>query len=308
MRFTMQRGVILFAILTFLVLLPVAAGESAGLIAERVAGSTQLSVADEASFHSTPNEIGNQRLIELPDSGTRLALWNETDAVGMTMPWYAIGPSGEPMGEGRQTSYRLKVLHGEFDPLTDLPRIEEGLAASTDTNLYLVQFVTQSLEEYRQTIERLGGSVQGFMPHHTNVVRMSPEVRTEVERLAFVRWVGPFHPAYRIESFLLDLRQYEANSFPTQRYNILVYKAGDAGKPVVATQNGGPRDFVSHAEDGFLVFDNPQSICWGVNTIFGNFEHARWMGSQGRVKAAYGFSWDAITRQTEAVYEELVCG
>ncbi|MCH8840784.1 MAG: glycosyltransferase family 1 protein, partial [Planctomycetes bacterium] len=59
---------------------------------------------------------------------------------------------------------------------------------------------------------------------------------------------------------------------------------------------------------GFLVYDNPHSICWGVNSIFGHFEHARWMGSRGRVKAAYGFSWDAIARQTEAVYEELVCG
>ena len=91
-------------------------------------------------------------------------------------------------------------------------------------------------------------------------------------------------------------------------FGIVVLEAWASGKPVVATQNGGPRDFVSHGEDGFLVYDNPHSICWGVNTIFGNFEHARWMGSQGRVKAAYGFSWDAIARQTQAVYEELTCG
>lgn len=89
-------------------------------------------------------------------------------------------------------------------------------------------------------------------------------------------------------------------------FGIVVLEAWAAGKPVVATQNGGPRDFVSHGQDGFLVYDNPYSICWGVNTVFGNFEHARWMGSQGRVKAAYGFSWDAIARTTESVYEELV--
>jgi glycosyltransferase involved in cell wall biosynthesis len=90
-------------------------------------------------------------------------------------------------------------------------------------------------------------------------------------------------------------------------FGIVVLEAWGAGKPVVATLNGGPRDFVSHGEDGYLVFDNPHSICWGVNTVFGNFEHAQWMGSQGRVKAAYGFSWDAIAKQTEAVYQELMC-
>jgi hypothetical protein len=30
------------------------------------------------------------------------------------------------------------------------------------------------------------------------------------------------------------------------------------------------------------------------------------MGSRGRVKAAYGFSWDAIASRTEGVYAELV--
>jgi glycosyltransferase involved in cell wall biosynthesis len=89
-------------------------------------------------------------------------------------------------------------------------------------------------------------------------------------------------------------------------FGIVVLEAWAAGKPVVATKNGGPRDFVSHGEDGFLIYDNPHSVCWGVNTVFGNFEHARWMGSRGRVKAAYGFSWDAIAGRTEAVYGELV--
>jgi glycosyltransferase involved in cell wall biosynthesis len=88
-------------------------------------------------------------------------------------------------------------------------------------------------------------------------------------------------------------------------FGIVVLEAWAAGKPVVATHNGGPHYFVEHGVDGFLVYDNPQSVCWGVNTIFGNFEHARWMGERGRVKAAYGFSWDAIAAQTEDVYHEL---
>jgi len=89
-------------------------------------------------------------------------------------------------------------------------------------------------------------------------------------------------------------------------FGITVLEAWAAGKPVVATNNGGLHELVEHGMNGFLVYDNPPSICWGVNTIFGNFAHARWMGERGRVKAAYGFSWDVIASQTEGIYRELL--
>jgi glycosyltransferase involved in cell wall biosynthesis len=89
-------------------------------------------------------------------------------------------------------------------------------------------------------------------------------------------------------------------------FGMVILEAWAAGKPVVVTENGGPRYITSHGEDGFVVYANPQSICWGINTIFGDFEHARWMGERGRVKAAYGFSWDVVAAQSEGIYGELV--
>ncbi len=89
-------------------------------------------------------------------------------------------------------------------------------------------------------------------------------------------------------------------------FGIVVLEAWAAGKPVVVTANGGPREFVSHGEDGFFAYDNPPSVCWAVNTVFGDFDKAREMGANGRVKAAYGFSWDAIAKQTEGVYQEIL--
>jgi glycosyltransferase involved in cell wall biosynthesis len=89
-------------------------------------------------------------------------------------------------------------------------------------------------------------------------------------------------------------------------FGMVILEAWAAGKPVVVTENGGPRYITSHGEDGFVVYANPQSICWGINTVFGNFEHGRWMGERGRVKAAYGFSWDVVAGQVEGVYQELL--
>ena len=89
-------------------------------------------------------------------------------------------------------------------------------------------------------------------------------------------------------------------------FGIVVLEAWAAAKPVIATRNGGPRDFVAHNTDGFLVNDDPFAICTAVWDIFANFDHARWMGQCGRVKAAYGFSWDSIAEQTETVYREVL--
>ena len=89
-------------------------------------------------------------------------------------------------------------------------------------------------------------------------------------------------------------------------FGIVVLEAWAAGKPVVVTRNGGPREFVTHDQEGYVVYDNPQSICWGISQIFNNFDHTRWMGLRGRVKAAYCFSWDTVAAQTEGIYRELV--
>jgi glycosyltransferase involved in cell wall biosynthesis len=89
-------------------------------------------------------------------------------------------------------------------------------------------------------------------------------------------------------------------------FGIVVLEAWAAGKPVVATRWGGPGQLIEHNQNGLLVYDNPQSIGWGVNEIFHNFPHARWMGERGRARAVSAFSWDTIAGQTEGVYRELV--
>jgi len=120
-----------------------------------------------------------------------------------------------------------------------------------------------------------------------------------------VRFVGPMS----VNSDLLNLfKSTDVVCVPSRNepFGIVVLEAWSAGKPVVATRNGGPRDFVMHGEDGYLVHDNSGSILWGIQQIFHNFAHARWMGSRGRVKAAYGFNWDTIAARTEDCYREIL--
>ncbi|MHC1585590.1 MAG: glycosyltransferase family 4 protein [Candidatus Syntropharchaeia archaeon] len=85
-------------------------------------------------------------------------------------------------------------------------------------------------------------------------------------------------------------------------FGIVILEAWAAGKPVIVTHNG--FDFVWHDVNGLKVYDNPNSITWGIKTIFWDFERAREMGRNGR-SSAESFSWDSIARKTMEVYEEI---
>ena len=85
-------------------------------------------------------------------------------------------------------------------------------------------------------------------------------------------------------------------------FGIVLLEAWSAGKPVVSTRNGGPNEFVWHEVNGLKVYATPDSIAWGLGTLFTNFEWARWMGRNGRVAAESAFSWDAVAKQILSVY------
>ncbi|MBF0483511.1 MAG: glycosyltransferase family 4 protein [Candidatus Omnitrophica bacterium] len=86
-------------------------------------------------------------------------------------------------------------------------------------------------------------------------------------------------------------------------FGIVVLEAWSAGKPVVATINGGPSEIVWHEVNGYKIYPNPESIAWGIGTTFEDFEHAKWMGRNGRIAAESVFSWDTIAEETLAIYE-----
>jgi len=205
-----------------------------------------LSLNGQAPFHTTSATVTDQRLIVLPASGTRLALWTETRS-GDVQPFYAIGKNTGPMGPGTSTSYVLELRHGRFDPALQTPQIEPTLSAPETSNLYIVQFVTQPLEEFRDEIGTLGGAVHSFLANHAHIVKMSPHVRDQVAELPYVRWIGPYHPAHRLEAFLRDT----SNASAPLRYNILVF---EGGKQAVAKRIPALGGLVDNPDAGkFLV-------------------------------------------------------
>jgi glycosyltransferase involved in cell wall biosynthesis len=85
-------------------------------------------------------------------------------------------------------------------------------------------------------------------------------------------------------------------------FGIVVLEAWSAGKPVVATHSGGPDEFVWHDVNGYLTYQNPESIAWGLGTVMRDWDHARWMGHNGRIAVESTFNWDNIADRTMEAY------
>lgn len=150
-------------------------------------------------------------------------------------------------------------------------------------------------------------SILRFHPHAKFIFAGDGELRGAVERRAHelrvahaVRFLG-----YRSNGALVDpYKACDVVCVPSRNepFGIVVLEAWSAGKPVVCTDCGGPTEFVCHQINGLKVHANPDSIAWGLGTIFTNFEWARWMGRNGRIAAEAAFSWDEIADQVLAVY------
>jgi glycosyltransferase involved in cell wall biosynthesis len=87
-------------------------------------------------------------------------------------------------------------------------------------------------------------------------------------------------------------------------FGIAILEAWCASKPVVATVIGGPGEFVTHDRTGFSINPNSDSLAWGIGHIFADFNHARWMGRNGRREVEKRFTWDVVARQTLEAYRD----
>ncbi|HOY10607.1 MAG TPA: glycosyltransferase family 4 protein, partial [Candidatus Omnitrophota bacterium] len=149
--------------------------------------------------------------------------------------------------------------------------------------------------------------VLNYFPNAKFVFVGDGEMRAEVEGEA--RCMGIMHATrflgYKNGWLLKDLfKASDCVCVPSRNepFGIVVLEAWAAGKPVVATSNGGPSEIIWHEVNGLKIYDNPESVAWGLGTMFSDFDHARWMGRNGRVAVETVFSWDTIAEEVLETY------
>lgn len=220
-----------------------------------VEGSRQSTIvyADLGLVYSTDNPIIDQRRIDVEDSTVVLVLWDELTPAGSLVPHFAISLDGRNVSRVRTTSYDLMLRYQTFEPRAGAALVP-GELVNPDSNVYIVQFETQPLDVFRRRLEALGAEIQAFLANHAYVVHMTPDVKAAVESLAYVRWVGPFHPAYRLEEALVDGLTQPGALLEDQRYNIQVARRGLDQKLAVADRIATLGGVIEHlVPDGFLL-------------------------------------------------------
>jgi len=146
-----------------------------------------------------------------------------------------------------------------------------------------------------------------YYPHAKFLFAGDGEMKRDVEARAYgsgvghaVRFLG-----YKTGWELVDLyRACDVVCVPSRNepFGIVVLEAWSAGKPVVATNSGGPNEYVWHEVNGLKVYPTADSIAWGLGTLFTDFEWARWMGRNGRIAVEDAFTWDAVADEVLRVY------
>ena len=116
---------------------------------------------------------------------------------------------------------QLHFHYATFDPAVDRPSIPGMLQSGPANRLFIVQFVTQPLEEYRVGLKQIGAEIHHYLSSQAYLTRMSAAQASSVRALPYVRFVGPLEPAYKFEPEILA--SYLRGDEPgPRRYNIML--------------------------------------------------------------------------------------
>ena len=179
----------------------------------------------------------NASIIHLENSTKIVATWSDQDAY-----YYAIDRGDGQWRFVNSTSYLLRLNFDQFDPLDRVPAVPDSLCIkpakpgddAVGDGVYIVQFVTQPLEEYRRDIRALGGTIYKYLANHAYLVRLDAGARVAVQALPYVRWVGDYQPAYKLDGLMLAAVQNGSPQLLPTRVNIMVFERGIAQKTKVA--------------------------------------------------------------------------
>ena len=213
-----------------------------------------VKLPDGRTIHTTAATIREAHLLRITGHDTVVACWREQDACGDEQVLYSVSFDGKRFSKARQAHTTLRLRYAPFDPMEYVPTVAPMFAADTQQRLHIVQFTTQPLDAYRERIESAGGTICRYLPDSAYIVEMDINCADEVAQLPFVRWVGPYHPAYKLDDVLLGSVAFADVERASRRYRIQVMQRGLDQKSAVAKRiadMGGTIDALT--PNGFLL-------------------------------------------------------
>jgi glycosyltransferase involved in cell wall biosynthesis len=104
-------------------------------------------------------------------------------------------------------------------------------------------------------------------------------------------------------------KQCDVFCFPTlgEPFGEAVIEAMACGKPVIATNVGGPSEIIQDKVDGILVPpSNPEAIAQQIIRLIDDRNEAHMLGERARETAVNRFSWSTVAEKYHQLYSELL--
>ena len=188
----------------------------------------------------------SERRYDIPGTEIAVSTWRETDSAGAQREMWSVATDGRNFTPPRQLDGRLALRRDTTDPLVRAPTAPDSLKAASGSEIVIVQFTTIALEAYVRDIESLGGRIYRFLPHNAYIARVPRAARGELATRPWVRWIGPYDTAHRLDDGALQQvlagastrigagRDADDAAPPARRYNIQVFERGIDQKAAVA--------------------------------------------------------------------------
>lgn len=162
----------------------------------------------------------------------------------------ALSAQSPQPADGHSASL-LRLVAGTFDPVAGEPTVPEQLRSGATQRLWIVQFAGAPTQRGRDAITALGGEVLRYLPEHAYIVRVDGSKLDQLRQQPDIRWVGAFHPLYRLEPALVG-----GNTFtdprPVRYHLVVADKKNDKrGLGAKVRAIGGAID---HEQPGSLLF------------------------------------------------------
>jgi hypothetical protein len=196
---------------------------------ERSSGWTSIKYAGSAPFHRTKSAVSGLEALDLPGGTYRASTWREGTRTVSAVTRLDNGQTRVSTQSGL-----LRLRFGDFDPTRTKLVTPVALPVASDNDMFVVQFDTQALPDYRTAIEGLGGTIEQYLPDDAYVVRIAPAQVAALRGMDFVRWVGAFETSWRVEP---EVQQgLAAGTLGTRDYYVQVGGDSPARKEVAMTQ------------------------------------------------------------------------
>ena len=104
---------------------------------------------------------------------------------------------------------QLHLRFGTFDPVTQPPGFSEE-PSTPNGNLWIVQCRHTMDGVFRDQLTQVGAKLLRYVPDDAYIVQLKPETVVSLRKLDTIRWIGPYHPAYRLDPNLSPER-FECN-------------------------------------------------------------------------------------------------